>query len=83
MVQQPRAASGRGGLRVRGLAPARDALHQPHDGVAGTPGDRGDGDNDRLLLTTTTTMTAWICRSGCCGRTAVAAVATVPTARTA
>lgn len=32
MVKQARAASGRGGLRVRGLASARDALHQPHGG---------------------------------------------------
>lgn len=35
LVQQARAASGRGGLRVRGLSPARDALHQTHAGGLG------------------------------------------------
>lgn len=49
MVQQSRAASGRGGLRVRGLSPARDALHQPHGGTrgrrcaGGAAGGRGSG----------------------------------------
>lgn len=32
MVQQSRAASGRGGLRVRRLPPACNALHQSHVG---------------------------------------------------
>lgn len=32
MVQKARAASGRGGLRVRGLPTAGNALHQPHIG---------------------------------------------------
>lgn len=52
VVQQPRAASGRGRLRVgRRLAAARDALHQPHDAgggaravsVAGGAGARDGG----------------------------------------
>jgi len=59
MVKQSRAASGRGGLRVRGLAPARDALHQPHNAVRVVAG-RGTGGcsssaRDRFLTATATT----------------------------
>jgi len=73
VVQQARAASGRGGLRVRGLSSARDALHQPHGGNtkrrrrrrrrsvglgAGAGGGGGGGqDDDHPLETTTTTTT--------------------------
>lgn len=85
MVQQARAASGRGGLCVRGLAPARDALHQPHgDAVRSRRRWRlaaaaAGGDDDRWWHSTTVTSVSC---NGYCSTTVVAA-ATAPTARTA
>jgi len=99
VMQQARAASGRGRLRVRGLASARDALHQPHGDntkrrrrrsvglCAGGGGGGEDDDHPLETTTTTTTTTVAVPWCGFCDRTAVAAVATVamaaPTARNA
>lgn len=94
VVQQPRAASGRGRLRVRGLAAARDALHQSHVGGVGGGGGGGvggggggvggrPGGHRRLPPTGTGPATTATTTAAASAVIAVSAAATAPTGRAA